>query len=636
MNRKRISTLLFSTAGLAAMFLIVVAVNFLATLAKARVDLTAEKLYTLSDGTRAVLGKLDGTVEVRFYCSRGEREMPVVLKTYAQRVEDLLNEYQQHSRGNLELKKYDPEPDSDAEDLATRDGVDGQFLPSGEKLYLGLAVSFLDRKAVIPFLAPDKEKLLEYELTRAISSVLTADKPVIGVMSPLPLFGQAMNPMMMQMGQRGEPAWAVISELQQNFTVEQVDMNTDRIDPRFKVLLVVHPKGITDAAQYALDQFILGGGKVIAFLDPQCLVDRAGAHPQFGNMGGGSSLDKLLKAWGVNFDSSKVVADRDNMSRVMRGNKAESAPAFLSLNEESIDREDVLTMQLDSLMIPFGGAFTGTPAEGLKRTVLVHSSKNSQLAEGFLAQMSGEQVLKDFKSADTEYAMAIRLTGKFKTAFPEGKPKPAAPAEPDAAKPEEKKDEKADGGSLKESKAENSVLLVGDADWVYDQFAVRSQNVMGFRIQEPLNGNLSLVQNMVELFAGDSNLISVRSRASMTRPFTRINKMETQAEAAYQNKIKDLEAGLQEAQQKLNELQRNKDKGQKFILSKEQQAEIEKFREKEVQVKKELKLVRKQLRQDIESLQFKLKIANIAGMPFLVVLAGIGIALLKRKRTAAR
>lgn len=631
-KQKQLADRIFSAVGIAAMFLILVAVYFIAGLVKVRVDLTEDRIYTLSDGTRAILQKMDSPVEIRFYCTQSSSTMPVFLKTYAQRVEDLIGEYRKVSKGLIEVKKYDPQPDSDAEDKANFDGVEGQMLNTGEKIYLGLAVSFADTKETIPFLSPEREKLLEYDLSRAITRVLAPERPVIGVMSALPVFGE-MNPMMMQMGQmQRQNPWVFINELKRDFTVKQVEMTADKIDDEIKVLFVVYPRDITDKAQYALDQFVLRGGKLIAFLDPLSFVDnRASAgNPLQRNLSSGASLDKLLKAWGLEFDKGKVVADMNYVSHLNRGGRAEPAPAVLSLTQEAVDTNDVVTSQIDSLVVPFAGAFTGTPADGLKQTVLLKTTKNSQLVEKIMAEFSGEQIGKDFAPSGKEYALAVRLTGRFKTAFPEGKPADTAEAgsEEKNAAPET---------GLKESTTDGAVILVGDADLLHDSVCVQIQNIFGQQIIIPRNGNLNLAQNIVEQMTGDSNLIAVRSRATMNRPFTVVKKMQAEAEERYRSKIRELEKSLADTQQKLNEIQVTKDKGQqRFILSKEQEDAIQQFKQEEARVKKELKEVRKDLKREIDSLQTRLKWVNIAGMPFLVTFAGISLALIKRKKTAAK
>ncbi len=638
--KKGLETYLYSTVGVVAMLAILIAINILGGRAKQRIDLTAEHAYTLSAGTRAILAKLDTPVQIRFYCTRGENRMPVSLKTYAQRVEDLLGEYQQISRGKITVQKLNPEPDSDAEDSAKLDGIDGQMDSSGEKLYLGMSVTMLDQKEAIPFLSPEREKLLEYDISRAISRVMTTEKPVIGVMSSLPVAGNS-NPMLAQMGRGGAPAWVFYSELKRDFTMKQVEMSVDKIPDDVKVLLVIHPKGISDAAEYAIDQFVLRGGKLIAFLDPLAVLDRSGGGNPMGG-GSSSSLDKLMKGWGMAFDSTKIVADLNYMARTRQGR----APGVLSLNEKAMNKDDVLTADSDNLLLVFAGAFSGTPMDGLKESVLIKSSANSELVESMMAEMSGEDIVKNFKPSGSEYPLAIRLTGKFKTAFPDGKPKPAEPksdpAKADDKKPDEKKDESVAQG-LKESAQENAVLLIGDSDCLQDQVAVQeTMNPFGGqRLVMPANGNLAFAQGAVEQFAGDSNLIAVRSRASRERPFTVVKKMQADAESNYRAKIKELETSLSEAETKLNELQRTKQgegggAGQRLILSPEQQQEIVNFRKKEADVKLQLKQERKKLRTDIDSLENWVKWLNILAMPALVTLAGIVLAIKRRRLQAAR
>jgi len=626
MKKKGLEVYLYSAAGVIAMLLILVAVNVIGARFKKRIDLTAERAYTLSDGTRKILGQLDTPVQIRFYCSRGENTMPVFLKTYAQRVEDLLEEYRQASKGHIEIQKLDPVPDSDAEDSAKLDGIEGQGRLEGEPIYLGVSVSMLDQKEALPFLSPDRERLLEYDLSRAITRVATPQKPVVGVMTPLPVSGQPMNPMMMRMGQRGQRPWVIMSELQRDFTVKPIEMTADKIPDEVKALVLIHPKAISEAAQYAIDQFVLRGGKLLAFLDPLSVLDaQAGQMSQFGMSGASSSsLEKLLKAWGLGFDATKVVADLEYVARTRQGR----APTALALNEKAMNKDDIITADMDSLFYVFGGAFSGTPVEGLKETVLVKSSKNSQLVDPMMAQFGGEQIIKDFNASGTEYALAVRLSGKFKTAFPEGKPK-AAEAKPDEAKPPGEK-----------SAQDNVVVLVGDSDMIQDQIAVQeAMNPFGGqRMVMPANGNLAFAQGAIEQLTGDINLIAIRSRASRERPFTVVKRMQADAESNYRTKIKDLETSLADAQRKLTELQQTKKQegGQRFILSPEQQQEIANFRKKEAEVKQQLKQERKKLRASIDALENRIKWLNIAGMPFVVAAAGVGLAMVRRNRRAAR
>ena len=466
MKKKGLQTYLYSLAGVAAMFAILIAFNWIAARAKKRIDLTAERAYTLSEGTRNILSKLDTPVLIRFYCTRGESRMPVILKNHSQNVEDLLGEYRQASKGKIQIQKLDPEPDSDAEDSAKLDGIEPRMLNIGESLYLGLSVRMLDQKETLPFLDPQAGRQLEYEISRAISRVMTPEKPTLGIISALPVAGQQMPPMM-RGRQQGAPPWFFYTELQRVFNVQQIEMTADKIPAEVKVLVLIHPKGLSDATQYAIDQFVLRGGKLIAFLDPLAVLDPQGGGPMGGG-GSSSSLEKLLKAWGLAFDSTKVVADMDYVARLQQGR----APAVLALNEKAVNKDDVLTAGTDNFLIAFAGAFTGTPADGLRQTVLLKSSANSQLIDPMSAQMGGEQTIKDFAASGIEQTLALRLTGKFKTAFPEGKPKPQEPPPADGKPPEPKPPEPPAEAGLKESSADGAVILVGDSDFLHDEIAV--------------------------------------------------------------------------------------------------------------------------------------------------------------------
>ena len=641
MKKKTIETILYSAGGVAAMALILIAFNVIAGAFKERIDLTKEKAFTLSQGTKAILAKLDTPVKIRFYCTQGETSPETVfLKSYASRVEDLLEEYRQAAHGKLVIEKYDPQPSSDAEDSARLDGVEGETLRNGDKFYLGLAVSELDQKQAIPFLDPNRERLLEYDLSRAITRVVTPERPVVGIMSPIQVFGMPSNPMMARMGQQGQQPWVVVTELKNDFDVKRIPMDVDKIDDDVKVLVVIQPRDISDKAEYAIDQFVMRGGKLIAFLDPLPMVDSREQNQMLGSIpNSGSNLDKLLKAWGLSMDTSKVVADMNyKMQLGGRGGQPQDAPAVLSVTSDGINQQDIVTSQLESIWLPYAGAITGTPVQGLKETVLLKSTKDSQLVDGFMANLSGENVMKEFKPSGNEYALAVRLTGKFKTAFPNGKPEDKKDDDKKADKKDEKKaDEKKPDDSLKETKQDNSVILVSDADMLYDRVALQPVQTLFGTAYAPANGNLSFIQNAVEQLTGDNNLIAVRSRAVVNRPFTRIKAIETAANEKFQSEIKRLEDGKSEAERRINELQQQKkDKDQRFILSPEQSAELVKLRKDEVEAGKRLRQVQKDLRREVVSLQNKVKWINILGIPAAVTVSGIALAAVKRRKTSAK
>jgi ABC-type uncharacterized transport system involved in gliding motility auxiliary subunit len=620
---KKRETLIYSAVGLAALFLALVAANYLIARQPLRLDLTEGRVQTLSEGTRRILRGLEAPVTLRLYVSRGEQAMPVQLRSFAQRVEDLVAEFKSIAGGNLIVEKFDPKPDGEFEDQAQLDGIEPQQLFSGEQFYLGLSVGQLDRKQAIPALSPQRERLLEYDIARAIARAGSHERPVIGVMSALPVLGERFNPMTRQ---SSEP-WVLASELKRDFNVKAVPMLAPAIDPDIKVLLVIHPRDLPESAEYALDQFVLRGGKLIAFVDPLAYFDQQqGPMP---GMGGGtsSSLPRLFKAWGVELNQGKVLADVVFAS----GAGQRYTPTVLTLNRTAFSRDDVATGQIETLLYAFGGAFAllndGKPAEGLKATELVRSSPNSMLVDGANATASGDAATKGFVPGNKSWPLALRLAGKFKTAFAEGRPKSddkkGAPAK--------------EAPALKESAAENSVVLVADTDMLNDGAAVDVQEVFGRRIVVPSNGNLAFAQSLVEQFAAGDALVSLRSRADSFRPLTVVREMQARAQEQYLGRLKSLEDELQKTTAKLQELQKAGGGAAKgaLIMTPEQQAEVDKFKLRVVETRKELKELRRNLRQDAEALVFWTKFVNISLMPLLVVLAGLAVFLVRGKRVPA-
>src|SRR3990170_361086 len=515
MRSKRFETLLYSTGGVIALLAVLVAANFIISAFNLRADLTEGDVYTLSPGTRAVLAKLEAPVKLRLYYSQGSEAVPVGLKTFAKRVEDLLNEYKAAGRGKVVVEKFNQEPDSDAEDSAQLDGIEGQLTNAGEKFYLGLSIAFLDQKAAIPVLAPDRERLLEYDITRGIAQVGEAKKPVVGVMSALPVMGRSLDPVRKQ---QPTEAWVLIQELKRIFDVREVRMDAQKVDDDIKVLMVIHPRNLPEETEYAIDQYVLRGGKLIAFVDPYAYFDQ---QPDFQNPFGGSQAGQstfynLFKAWGIDVDMGKVIADLTFAS----GAGPRLLPTLLSLTTQALNQDDVVTSQVGTLLYAFGGAFKGKPAEGLTQTVLAHTSKNSMPVDLIIATLSGEPSTRGYQPSGEEMPLAIRLSGKFYTAFPEGKPKPFMPPRADRKKGQDEKKKAEDKAEpqLKQSKDENSVVLVADVDLLSDGAAVEIQEVFGQRVVIPRNGNLALALGLVEQVSGDRGLMRLRSGACFTRP----------------------------------------------------------------------------------------------------------------------
>ncbi|MDT8391178.1 MAG: Gldg family protein [Lentisphaeria bacterium] len=624
-----LSRLMFSAAGIAAVALLLIAINVIASMVNGRVDMTEEKRYTLSAGTRAILKTIDAPVSVRLYYSRDVKNAPVWMKNYAPRVRDMLKEYKLIAKGGLIIEEKNPAPDSDDEESAVLDGVHGQMLPDGGQLYFGLAFSCLDESEVIPVLSPRDESMLEYDITRAIFQVLTTEKPAVGVMAGLPVLGSQPDMMMMAqgMGGQGTPAWYVFEDLKKDVTVKEIPLDAETIDADIDILVVAHPHALSQKTLFAIDQFVLKGGKLIAFLDPMNYVEiyQQQNDPRLrGQPPRSSDLAPLLAAWGVEYRSQDLLADITYQTQ----NGRQRDPFILTLTRDAYNTEDPACAKLDNGMFVYAGAFFGDPVGGLTKTVLVESSTDAAMIDGVEARgMAIPDIVKTITDTDVKNALAIRLTGTFPTAFPDGAPTETdedternAPAPAESAPPPPR------------TSGQSAVVLVADADLLHDAFCVEQINLMGRQLLRQTTDNVAFVHNLIEHLTGDMNLLSVRSLGVKSRPLTTFQKMWAAAEKEYQTRIAKLEEDLSAINQELSQLQQAKNPDQRFVLTPEQEAKLLEAQRKKAQTAKELKDVRKEFRKDIERLQNTLKFANIAAVPLAVALAGIVVALIKRRR----
>ncbi len=582
-----------------------------------RCDMTAERLYTLSNGSKAVLGQLTEDVTFKYYVSTSSAEMPMALKTYSQQVENLLKEYERAGGGRLVVETYDPKPDSDAEEWAQRYGVEPQTVnPFGQGIYFGVVAVCGDREETLGVLSPRTESTLEYDLTRLVTRVAWPERPVIGVMTSLPdVLGGQVNPMMMQMGQRPPQGWAAFTELGKDYDVRSVDADAEKIDDDVKTLVVLHPKNLSDKALYAIDQFVLRGGKLVACVDPLSIKDMQSSQGQQmmgGQSTGSSTLGKLFDAWGVKFADGKIACDLQAATKLNDGRGGvESNPAFLSLGKDNMDKGDLIVSELTNVMFPFAGAlsFEKKEMDLAFEPVIMTSKDNACVVDRMSMQYGG---MKDMVPDGSEKVLAARLSGTFKTAFPKG---------PDGTNDVSK--------ALAEGKS--SVLIFADSDFLADDFCVRMMRTPFGSIPQLINENLNLFSNAMEQFAGREELIGVRSRGASDRPFKVVNELEAEATKKWQAKEAEFQQELQKTQQRLSALQKEKKGGERFVLSKEQQDEIVKLRKAQADTRKQLKNVRKELTAGIDSLGLRLKVTNIALVPVLVVLFGLLRGFIRRK-----
>ena len=627
-----------SLIGVVVIFIGLVLFNTITAQLKFKADLTEGDLFTLSEGSKKLLEDLkeegDGSkLEIRFYLTQGEKGVPVFVSEHGRRIEDLLDQYQEYAGSNIELKKINPRRDTDEEELAVNDGI--QLL--NNSFYVGMAVSFLDTTEVIPFFDPAKSTTLEYDISRAIKNVLKLkeDRQTIGVMSSLNVWGgpDASNPMAMMNRGAQQPPWFFLRQLQQDFNVERLEATATEISDDIDLLLVIHPKNISDATEYAIDQFVLSGRKLIVFADPLALKDEGNnQNPQMRipGMGGASTLSRLFTKWGVNFENSKVVADfnfrlnqRDPLSR------GRIMPAYLALGKKAFNQEEIVTRDLGSIRMPYAGSFdVSNLATGLTAKELISSSDQAKLVDGMSSQFNGEKIMDSFLTGSEDgkptgtnkFALAVKISGTFTTAFPDGKPGSSGDEE------ESDEEKTTNSNHLKESESENHVCLIGDTDLLSEEHFLIQQRFL-------LSQNVSFVQNIVDHF-GDDTLINIRSR-NQDRPFTTIMDLEKEAQSKFEDKLKKLEAEQQAILQDKTKLESTGEGQNQFTLSIDPEA-LKDIQKKELEKRKQIKEIRKELRSEIDLIQLQIKLANIVSMPALVIIAGIIFFVRKRKVTAAK
>jgi ABC-type uncharacterized transport system involved in gliding motility auxiliary subunit len=426
-------------------------------------------------------------------------------------------------------------------------------------------------------------------------------------------------------GQRPQqkPAWVALQNLRQDYDVRDLSTDVDAIDPDIDALLVIHPKDIAEKTAFAIDQFVLRGGHVLMMLDPLSIADEGtpGAN-QFGPPQRASNIPQLLEAWGVGYEPDKVIADIDAATNIrMQNNSVERSMVALSFGTNNISRSDTLTTQLDAMMLPYAGSLKDNTAAELEFTPLLYSSDNAGSVSTMMAQFGNQAIQREYKDSPVRLTVAARLSGTFKTAFPDGI---AADTDAEDAEPARITPGLTNGTS--------TVILVADVDMIFDPICVEAINVFGYQAHRERNDNLSFFANAVEMTAGSQDLVAVRSRGRFQRPFDRVMELQAAAMREWRGRETELEDKLRETEQQLREMQAGKQGDQSFILSREQQEAIRNFKKEELRIKRELKNVRKNLRKDIERLGIMVKTINIALMPLLVSVAGVTYGLLRRRR----
>jgi len=619
-KKKGFDKTLFSAGGLVLVLVILILLNVIFSRVNLRWDATGDKLYSLSKSTKTIIADLKEDVTIKVFYSKDPVNMPVHIKNYARRMLDFLSEYEYYSNGHIIIEVFNPKIDSEEEEWAQKYGIEGVGLATGETVYFGLVATAADQEETIRFMDPTREKHLEYDITRIITRVQSPKKKKVGIISGLPVFGlppQAMN--MPGALQRMSP-WVFVKELKKTYEVVEIQPTSGDLGQDIDLMIIVHPKNLSSNLQYAVDQHVLGGGNVILFADPLSVTDIGTGQPNT------FSLDKLLKAWGVQLSSAKVLADLDYSTRLMtRNNRVENNLLWISLPPNAFNPDNIITAQLETMLLPVAGAVQKIPESRFEYEPLLQSSPNASMLDRFMARLGAGEIRRDFKSSGQKFDLAVSISGTFDTAFPGGRPQTDNP---------ESKDNVRDtsGKHLSAGQKEANIIILADADMLFDNYFVENQNFLGFNISRVFNDNLNFLLNASEILTGNPELIRIRSRGKFERPFTRVQDLEKKAQARWLATEQQLVRKVEETNRKLRELEKQKDPSQTYIISAKQESEIQQFKQEKIKANKELKKVRRNLRSDIETLGTAVKFINIFFMPLMVSLAGIFYAIYHRKK----
>ena len=638
MNTKNLT---LAGGGLAVVLFFAINIAANASLRSARLDLTEDKIFTLEEGSKAIAKNLDEPINLTFYFSRSvAREYPPVIE-YSDRILGILHEYERSSGGNIHLRVSDPEPYSEEEEEAVAQGLQGAPLPNGEVLYFGLVGtnSIKDRES-IPFFAldDDKQRTLEYDLSKLVWTLAHPDKKKVWILSALPIEGGGGNPMM---GQQGEPRWQILDQLGDFFDVEVLPSSTEKLE-KIDVLVVLHPRGFSDATQYLIDQWALEGKPLVVFVDPQCDVDPGASDDPTNPMSRftakkNSDLEKLFGAWGFELAKNKVACDRDvGIRQVARGRDGRSQQEvpyvfFLKLGEKEASREDPITRLLGNILMVTPGSLRKKADGATTFTPILQTSEASQEVDSqqFQFMPDAQQLFADFVPGYEKLTLGARVTGNVKTAFPDGKP--------GAATPDGESADAAAAAGLKESANPLNLVVFSDADMLHDRMWMRELGRIGNQVLvSQVSENVDLLKNSIESVSGGAELLTIRMRGKTSRPFERVQAISNESDAKFLQRQKELEREVQDAERRLTDLQKAKTEGSEELITSEQRKEEDKVREELVQAKRDLRAVKHQLGKDIDRLGTLLKWLNIGLMPALVCAGAVALGSIRAKQRSRK
>lgn len=619
MNIRRQS--LFSAGSIALLLVLFIALVILSEglLRGWRLDLTENRQYTLSAGTENILSSLEEPVTVRlFFSEQASREFPQI-RDYAKWVGEMMDELAERSDGRLTIRRINPLPFSPEEDEAAGFGL--QAVPvgtGGESLYFGLVgTNSLDDVQVMSFLQPSKEQFLEYDLAKMIATLSRPEQQKVGLLTSLDM-GPGFDPM----SQSVREAWVIYDQLDQLFELETIPATADSLPADIDLLFLAHPRDLSEAMRYQIDQFVLGGGRLMLFLDPFAESDTGGdpSDPMARlNAGSSSNLESMLAAWGVSYDPAQVIGDLQYALQVSVGPGTPPVRhlGILSMDRDGLNDSDMITADLEAINMASSGWLTPIPDTDTRFEPLIRTSENAApLDASRLRFLSNPLDLLDgFKPSGDRYPVAARLSGPARSAFERS---------PEGQDPDLHRASASDAGI--------NVVVFADTDILTDRLWVQKQNFLGQTLVNSFADNGSLVINGVDHLLGSQDLISIRTRATSTRPFDRVAALRLLAEKEFRVTEEKLQRELEETERKLTEMQSVREDADLTVLSEAQQDEIQRFVDQRLQIRKELREVRHSLDRDIDALSTRLKVINIGLVPALVIVVALLLSHLRRRR----
>jgi len=643
--------------GTTALLILLSAVFFLMILRHVplQFDFTSQRMYTLSKGSKSILKNVETPILLDFYFSSSSEEAPTSLKNFGDRIEVFLKQYERHSSGKIKLRVIDPKPDTAEEEAAIRAGIQNVQLPSGGSFFMGLTASQAEQETSIDLFTLEREPYLEYDISKLITEVQRVDLPKLAIVTSLPIEGSQMPPQMMMQQQQGEPEWSFYSQLKERYEIEVVRPSdeTASLDKGYDMLLVIHPTGITEQLSYEIDQFILSGKPVFIAVDPSSTTEKQSMNQQqmmMGMNGGmeGSDLKTLFQHWGVKYNTQKLVGDLDYATRVSTG-RGQPVPYPIWININNLHADMPALAPLNQVLFAEAGYFEKEDQGNspLAWKPVIQSSANAATIDTMMTMYSGPaqmltEVQKQLKIQDSNepkapYTLAALLSGKFTTAYPQGKP--VKPSAPKAENPSENEQPAPPAEAVQPvppeyTEGQGMVFLIADSDWAADRFSVERMNFLGKTLLRPLNDNLSLMLNVVDQLAGSQDLIALRGRGNVNRTFERVEKLEVMAQTRYQEQLEAVNNRLSQVQAEISKIQEQQQSDGMLIASDELKKAVADYREQEANAIADRREIRKKLREDIEALNRNLILVNLLLVPGLLTAFGIWF-FYKRSRAQA-